>query len=237
VGGIGRRVQAGGRTGRLQRRLAWAAALGLLAPPLWAADLTVRVSVRDTGEALAGASVCVGTPADPAQFGARRTGEEGSAVFSELPRAPIVITVSKEGYRGRRLPLEGLGADHQLLLAMPWGGGGPECTAPPRVAEAEESERLGVARFRIEDGAAVTRDRAVTLSYTLTGQATHYRASERRDFRDSQWRALDESPEYELSEGSGTKTVYFQVRRHESVGQSEIETLSNVASDSIVLSP
>ncbi len=66
--------------------------------------------------------------------------------------------------------------------------------------------------FSIDDGAAFTTQRTVVLNNAAAGSPTHYMASETVDFSDGQWLEYSASPEFILSEGYGTKTVYFKVK-------------------------
>lgn len=84
-----------------------------------------------------------------------------------------------------------------------------------------------VSSFQINDGAASTTSRTVTLNNVCSGNPTHFMASEFADFNGATWQTYNVAPAFELSDGVGTKTVYFKVKS----GAGE----SGVLSDSIAL--
>jgi uncharacterized repeat protein (TIGR01451 family) len=84
-----------------------------------------------------------------------------------------------------------------------------------------------VTSFSINGGAASTASRTVTLNNTATNNPTQYIASEASNFSGASWQTYSTSPSFTLSQGNGTKRVYFKVRR------GSIESTS--ASDAIVL--
>lgn len=93
-----------------------------------------------------------------------------------------------------------------------------------------------VTYFKINKGDAITYFRRVSLD-NGTERATQYRASQNSEFNGAQWKPLiiqpiphfgNSHPKFELSEGSGPKRVYFQVK--DQVGQ-----VSNVVNDTIHL--
>ena len=90
--------------------------------------------------------------------------------------------------------------------------------------------------FRINRGEAATQSPKVTLMYALRGQASHYRASSQTDLEAAEWQPLASEVRYELPAGaSGRQTVYFQVGRFASTDGADIQSMSNVAVDTIVL--
>ena len=67
-----------------------------------------------------------------------------------------------------------------------------------------------VIAFRINYGAEKTLGRTVQLSNTVTGNATHYKASESLSFAGASWQTYAVAPSFMLeSGGDGTKTVLF----------------------------
>jgi hypothetical protein len=88
-------------------------------------------------------------------------------------------------------------------------------------------EGPAVSSFKINDDAAITATRTVTLNNTAINSPTYYKASERQDFMGALWQVYKEAPQFKLSTGAGTKTVYFKVKN--GVGQSP------VVSDTITL--
>jgi hypothetical protein len=84
-------------------------------------------------------------------------------------------------------------------------------------------------------GAGVTTTRNVTLDNVVSGKPTQFRASERADFKGADWQDYTQAPVFQLSAGPGKKAVYFQVRRHAALNGANLETLSPVRKDSILL--
>ena len=199
-----------------------------------AADLQVRVFERGGNIPLAGVSVCLGTQARLGQFGAARTDGQGYVLFNEVPQAQIVVTASRPGYKSEQESMVTSNTNRLLVISLSAGGGGPECELGRQVAELT-SPGLLVRQFRINAGAASTDNRNVNLNHTLSGAATEYRASERRDMEGAEWQTYAAAPQFTLSEGAGVKRVYLQVRRHSTVNGATLESLSPVVQDSIRL--
>lgn len=219
---------------RVRSRLlaALAAILGGLPLTALAGDLTVRVLGKATGQPLPEASVCLGTSADPLQLGAQRTSAEGRAQFRNLPAAPLSLIVSGSGYRSEQRSLPASPLDRELTLLLGKGPSGPfSCQAGP-VPTAPEPQQAR--SFQLDRGAGVTTDRVVTLNFA-SGDATQYRASESRNFKDAPWRPIEGTPRFELSAGAGRKTVYLQLRRYREMEGATLETRSDVLSDNIRL--
>ena len=74
------------------------------------------------------------------------------------------------------------------------------------------NELPAVTSFQINNGAADTESRTVTLNHTATGLPTHYMASENNGFSGASWQAYNAAPSFTLSAGDGVKTVYFKVK-------------------------
>jgi len=209
----------------------------------WAGEITVQVSKRNAGLPVRAAAVCLGTSANPAQFGATLADEKGIARFDKVhARTELVLTVSKSGYKGRQVALGRGPRDRGVLLTLASGGGGPACDkAIAGVGQltlmTSPSTHLapGIKAFRINGGEPTTHSTRVTLDYVLTGEASHYRASERSDFGSAEWRPLESDLWLDLAGDSGPKTIYFQVGKLKSAEGAEIEILSNVAVDTIEL--
>ena len=205
-----------------------------LSLPASATDIRVRVFDRGNKVPLTSAAVCLGTSARIDQFGAHVTDAEGYVSFSSVPRAPLVITVSRQGYRAEQETLVTSSTNRMLVMSLSAGGGGTPCPLGDSAAKVYTSS-LGVIRFALNNGKSVTAGNRVTLNNKTNGQPTQYRASERADFQGSNWQNYTTAPIFELSPGAGRKVVYFQVRRHAATGGANIETLSPTARSSITV--
>jgi hypothetical protein len=205
--------------------------LPVLAP---ASELRVRVFERGGRQPLAGVSVCLGTSANPMQFGADQTDREGYAVFEDIPRAPLLVTASKSGYKGEQQSLVTSTIQRLLLMSLPTGGGGPVCT-PVGDRAVADTGGLQISDFSINKGATASPDRKVRLDHHVTGRPNEYRASENRDISTAPWQPYSAEPVFELSPGDGKKIVYFQVRRYSKINGADIQTISPTVHDSIVL--
>lgn len=201
---------------------------------LHAADLSVRVYERGGNRPLQDVSVCLGTPASITQFGAVLTGPDGMATFSNVPRAQLVVTASKSGYKAEQQSLVTNNMDRLLVISLPTGGGGPVCgSAGGRRITGSSSIR--VSQFTINKGVAVTATPQVFLNHKTEGVPTHYRASEHPDFSGADWQDYTADPGFELSPGNGRKLVYFQLRRFSDMNGANLEVLSPVVQDTITL--
>jgi len=199
-----------------------------------AADVQIRVFERGGKAPLAGVAVCLGTPARISQFGAKLTDGNGNVIFSNVPRASILVTASRDGYKAEQETMVTSTGNRMLVISLPTGGGGTQCPLSGSAVRVSGSG-LGISRFAMSGGAGVTTTRNVSLDNVVSGQPTQYRASERADFKDADWQNYTQAPVFQLSAGPGKKAVYFQVRRHAALGGSNLETLSPVRKDSIVL--
>lgn len=199
-----------------------------------AADLRVRVFERGGKAPLTGVAVCLGTAASLDQFGSSLTDNEGFAVFTDIPRASLLVTASRTGYQSGQERMITSNSDRMLVMTLTSGGGGPSCKQEGG-GTSVVAGGLEIGRFALNGGSGVTTGRSVTLDNRVTGQPTQYRASERRDFSGVDWQAYAGAPQFELSAGPGRKTVYLQVRRHATVNGAVLETLSPVVRASISL--
>lgn len=206
----------------------------LLSQSASAAEIRVRVFDRGEQLPLANAAVCLGTAARIDQFGARMSDAEGYASFPDVPRAELLVTVSRQGYMAEQETLVTTATNRMLVMSLSNGGGGTPCPLST-TAEKVYDSGLSVSRFVLNNGAAVTADRVVMLNYQVSGQPTDYRVSERSDFYAADWQPYAPQPSFQLSPEPGKKVVYFQVRRHANLNGAIIETLSPVVRDSIVL--
>jgi hypothetical protein len=207
------------------------AAIPVLSP---ASELRVRVFERGGRQPLAEVSVCLGTSANPVQFGSELTDREGYAVFTDVPRAPLVITASKSGYQGYQQSLVTSTIPRLLVMSLPAGGGGAVCT-PVGSRAAASTGGLQISGFSINKGAATSPDREVHLDHRVSDHPSEYRAGENRDITTAPWQQYNARPVFVLSPGNGKKTVYFQVRRYSKIDGADIQTLSPIVHDTIIL--
>jgi hypothetical protein len=198
-----------------------------------AAEVGVHVLDERDRQPLEDAAVCLGTEANPQQFGAQRTDASGMVRFADVPDAPLLLTVSKPQYRGFQAKHAPKRSDVILGVVLHPGGLGPECTAPP-VAVASPTG-FEVTGFNINRGQRQTSDAEVTLFSQVNGEPTHYRASEHADFRDAEWQPYAPAAQFHLSGPPGEKTVYFQVRRFSGTSGASVQTESEPVSASILL--
>lgn len=210
--------------------------ISLLLVPLtvFAADVQVRIFERGGKAPLPGAAVCLGTSAKLGQFGASLTDSNGYVVFKGVPRAPLLVTASKEGFKAEQEPLVISTSDRMLVMSLSYGGGGHKCPLDTS-ATVVKSSGLEVSRFVINKGRPTTTAGKVTLDNTIDGKPTQYRASERADFYGADWQPYSQAPSFQLSADKGSKVVYFQVRRHATVNGAVLESLSPVARGSVTL--
>jgi len=199
-----------------------------------AADVQIRVFERGGKAPLVGVAVCLGTSARISQFGASLTDGSGNATFNNVPRATLLVTASKDGYKAEQESMVSSTGNRMLVISLPTGGGGPQCPLD-EAATGVSGGGLGISRFAMSSGAAVTTSRNVTLNNVVSGHPTQYRASEMANFRGAGWRDYTSAPAFQVSAGPGKKTIYFQVRRYASLNGANLETLSPVRKDSIVL--
>lgn len=199
-----------------------------------AADIQVRVFERGGKAPLTGVAVCLGTPARIGQFGASLTDGNGTATFNNVPRATVLVTASRDGYKAEQETMVSSSSNRMLVISLPTGGGGTRCPLDETTARVSGGG-LAISRFVMSNGAAVTTSRNVTLDNRVSGHPTQYRASEMANFGGAGWRDYTQAPAFQLSAGPGKKTIYFQVRRYASLNGANLETLSPVRKDTIVL--
>jgi len=199
-----------------------------------AAEIRVRVFERGDQVPLDNAAVCLGTAARIDQFGARMTDAEGYVSFPDVPRATLLVTVSRAGYKSEQETLVTATANRMLVMSLSTGGGGTPCPLSETVTR-EYDSGLSISRFALNNGKAETAERLVTLDNQVNGQPTQYRASERSDFYEADWQEYAPATVFQLSPEPGKKVIFYQVRRHATVGDAVIETLSPVVRDSITL--
>ena len=117
----------------LQARATALLAIVLMSATLSTQANTIKVHVLDANKLrpLKNVAVCLGTSANTHQFGAVRTDSKGYVHFSELPKTPLLLTVSGSQHRGiqRVIPVV---SNTTLVrtIHLPLGGLGPVCDAP-----------------------------------------------------------------------------------------------------------
>ena len=80
----------------------------------------------------------------------------------------------------------------------------------------------------INNGAATTPTRTVTLNNTASNSPTQYRASEQANFAGAPWLPYSTAPSFELSPGNATKRVYIQARNLAGQSTSRSDTINLV---------
>lgn len=205
---------------------------GLAAAPTLAASmepgwLEVHLLNRQTGQPVADAAVCLGTSARPDQFGARRSDRAGVVRFDEVSPHPLVLTVSGDGYQGRRQALEPLYESRVLVVKLATGGGGPQCDAPQRDAGTASASGLSIDSVHISADPA-SRAGGVLVQTRISGSANQIRVSEAPDFGGSKWRTYKPAVPFAPSAGEGSRHLYIQVRRLAQVEGASIEVVSPV---------
>jgi len=85
---------------------------------------------------------------------------------------------------------------------------------------------LAVTSLAINNGAASTASRTVTLNNACTGSPTQYMAWESSSFSGATWQTYSTAPSFTLSSGNGTKTVYFKVKNASGESNSASDTIS-----------
>lgn len=211
--------------------------LALLAVPaaVQAAEVDVHVTSAVHDMPMVSASVCLGIPGVPNQFGAYRTGPEGRTAFQDVPPTRLLLTVSKPQYQGEQRVLSASHNNRTVSIGLQRGGGGPTCSVPVGDEPTGMGTGLRIANCRLNRGAARTTSRIVTLDCAVTGVPAQHRASEFQDFRNVHWQPYQRTVRVELSPGHGKKTVYYQVRRTSEASGASLQMVSNIFSDSIDL--
>lgn len=186
-----------------------------------AASFGVRV-IDEQGQPLAGAAVCIGTAANPGQFGAFMTAADGSARIDNAPAVPLRITVSKEAFQGVHFeePIRNWNLMTDVTLLR--DGEGPVCDISGHAdAQAADSERLKISYLNAFKSRA-----GYTIESDIQGAPTHYRVSHRKDFAGAKWQPYQKAVTYR---GAAKDALYFQVKRFSGNTGSWLEARSAVA--------
>lgn len=207
--------------------LATAVATPCMAASLQPSRLEVHLLNSQSGNPVADAAVCLGTSARLDQFGGRRSDSKGVVRFDEVSPNPLVLTVSGNGYQGRRQALEPLYESRILVVKLATGGGGPECDVPRLAAADSGAADLTVDAVRVSHDANKSPD-GVLVAARASGPVNQIRISEQADFGDVEWRPYKPAVTFTLSAGEGTKQLYVQVRRAAEVQGASLEVVSPV---------
>lgn len=225
----------------LQNRAAVILAALLMSTSFTTQANTIKVHVLDANKnrPLKNVAVCLGTSADTNQFGAMRTDSRGYVHFTQLPKTPLLVTVSGSQRKGVQRIIAATDTTLIRTVHLPLGGLGPVCDAPPRVIKIKPQKPkmngLRVAGINLDRGQSTTTSRRVVLSSSIAGMPTHYRISEDPSFKGAKWVEYQDTPLFTLSDGDGRKRVYYQVRKSVDLGEGTIQSTSNIASDWITL--
>lgn len=201
--------------------------LPALAASLEPSRLEVQLLNRQNGEPVANAAVCLGTSARMDQFGARRSDAKGIVRFDDVSAHPLVLTVSGDGYQGRRQALEPLYESRVLVVKLVTGGGGPACDAPLQDIAGASGSALSLDGVRVRDDSSAS-PAGVLVATRVSGDANEIRISEQVNFGDADWQPYQPAVPFTLSAGHGPKQLYVQIRRVAQVQGASIEVVSPV---------
>ena len=209
----------------------------LLGGAAQATELLVRVVERDTRRPLADAAVCLGTSANPAQFGAQRSDAAGRVRYADLPDAPLLLSVSAPGYRGHRSEHRVGALDLTVEVALPSGGLGPQCHGAPPAAAASSTEAPltmlagSGGRALAVESVQVARDAQspaeLRLHLAVRGEPSEYRVAATADFTGAQWQPFATRLEHRLADAA-TAQLYLQLRRIRQMQGGALQSLSEV---------
>jgi hypothetical protein len=195
--------------------------LGLVAAmtavPASAAKFGVKI-VNESGQAIAGAAVCMGMHGNYGQFGSMHTDESGLAMV-EMPNVPFVLTVSKNQMGSLRTNEPGRGFNLIKQITLKQGNLAPKCMVDGFV-KSESS-------VKISDIQITENTYATTLKPQVVGEPTQYRVSKSSSFSGAKWKRFESSIPLSASL-SQEDEVYLQMRRYEGSKKSWIEARSDV---------
>jgi len=193
----------------------------LLASPasVYAAQFGVSV-IDSAGQPVSGADVCLGIHGKYSQYGAARTDEKGQ-VLMEVPRVPMVVTISKNRYTSVRMnePARGFNLIKRVELDK----------GHPNVLCRVGSPPVSTSSVRIGNVLVSESAFSTVLMPTVSGEPTQYRVSRSPSFTGSKWRRFESSIALSTSL-SEENEVYLQMRRYKGSGKSWIEARSEVVS-------
>ena len=203
-----------------------------------AAKMGVRVLDATSGLPVPFASVCLGTADKPALFGTGVTSFDGVALYDNVPDRSILITVSKQNFRGISLQKPPKGNNVVLDVLVTEGLSSKKCRAL-KMAQyregitSEPQESQWPMRITGQTYFPAGRDGMSFLTYA-TGKPTHYRVSTDIHFRDAQWLPFSDVIHFSPRQSDYGKTsLYFQLRKLIEVEGAVIESVSEVTSRTV----
>lgn len=200
-----------------------AASLAVSSGPHW---LEAHTFDKQTGKPLADVAICLGTSARADQFGASRTDRNGVVRFEDVRSIPLVLTASRDGYKGREQLLEPLYQSRVLVLKLATGGGGPVCNAEQAASDGDEDTGLVINTVNVRRDINV--ENGVLVSVAASGKINQIRVGEQVDLSGVGWQPYKSAMPYSLSAGSGGKRLFVQVRRASEVQGASIAVESSV---------
>ena len=189
-----------------------------------AAGLGIRV-VDEFGKPLSGAAVCLGTTGKTDQFGAYLTSAKGDIMVADLPKVAISITVSKDKYQGVHFvePIRNWNLIKQVTLLL--DGEGPVCKNDANVSTDTVDQGLVIAKLQATQRGAYT-----LINSEISGSPTHYRVSDRQDFKGSKWRPYNKQVKFRSAEQG---ELFFQVKRYSGKKNRWLEARSQIVNTPI----
>ncbi len=181
------------------------------------------IVVDEFGTPMRDAAVCFGLPGTPNQFGSFTTASDGRVMVEDLPRIPLNITVSKQNYQGVQFveTLKNIRMIKEVTLLL--DGDGPIC---------ETKVKPVLSSLKIKNLRARSVGKQLRIESRISGDPTHYRISNREDFKDAKWIPYKTSFSFRQS-ANRNETLYFQVRRYSASNRSWIEARSHVSTLSV----
>lgn len=212
----------------------------LISSTAFAAKMGVRVLDANTGLPVANASVCLGTAANPSEYGTGVTSYSGVALYDNVPEKQMLITVSKRYFRGIALqsPVAGDNVIRDVFVTE--GLSSKKCRALKfvdfkpgitRGAKADEWPLVITALSYFPSG----NDGLSFLSYSK-GKPTHYRVSTDPSFAGASWKDYSDVLHFSpLQSDLGKSRLYFQLKKSVQVAGGSIDAMSEVLVQPVVI--
>lgn len=212
----------------------------LFSSSAFSAKLGVRVLDANSGLPVANASVCLGTAADPAKYATGVTSYSGVALYDNVPDKPVLITVSKQNFRGIALQAPTTGDNIIKDILVTEGLSSKKCRALKMVGL-----KKGITRGeQSEDWPLVIEalsyfpsgdDGLSFLSYSI-GKPTHYRVSTNPNFAGALWKDYSDVLHFSPRQSDqGKPTLYFQLRKTIGVDGALIDAFSEVMTQAVYI--